>query len=153
MCSDLIGLQGLLLGQAQTGKHVPKSKPPSIPESSGYWEHKMRLGMLVLSTVPWDAEENLADLPATLNTCQGLSWEPTYKTNTVLSHNHLQPREAKELPFCQPRDTVTFRGLFPYLCLAQPLNTIQVWSCVPAWTGSTSWCVFPNPVYKPTLKN
>lgn len=33
----------------------------------------MRLGMLVLSTVPWDADENLADLPATLNTCQGLS--------------------------------------------------------------------------------
>lgn len=24
MCSDLIGLQGLLLGQTQTGKHVPK---------------------------------------------------------------------------------------------------------------------------------
>lgn len=73
MCSDLIGLQGLSLGQAQTAKCVPKSKSPSIPESSGYWEHKMRLGMLVLSMVPWDADENLADLPATLTTCQGLS--------------------------------------------------------------------------------
>ena len=66
------------------------------------------------------------------------------------------PTYSPERPRTSPavnQGTQWLSGDSPYLCLTQPLNTNQAGLCVPAWTGSTSRCGFPNPVYKPTLKN
>lgn len=152
MCSDLIGLQGLLLDQAQTGKGVPKSKSPSIPESPGYWEHKMRLGTLVLSWCPGTLTKTWQFFPPLLPHARGCPENPHTRQTQCLATTTYSPERPRNSPAVNQR-TQWLSGDSPSHCLNQPLNTNQARPCVPARTGSTSRCVFPNPVYKSTLKN
>lgn len=107
--SDLIGLQGPMLGLTHFGGLVPTSESTHTSESPSYWEHRKRFGMLVLSTVPWGTDKILADNASTVTARQGLSENPHTRQTQCLATTTYNP-ERPVTPLLSTEGLSCFQG-------------------------------------------